>query len=162
VVDHWLDGDAELWGVDFVYKLDSPAAYGRGDLAIQGEYIARRLRREVVRHDLEPELVGRTLGDDQDGLYLQLVYGFAPRWRAGVRYDAVGLANRTRFRGGGVEERDVSEMFTVMCDFSGTEFSRWRLGVSRADLETGEGPRSCWALMMQLQVSLGVHGAHKF
>jgi len=37
---------------------------------------------------------GTSLKEDQDGIYLQTIYGFAPRWRAGLRGEITGLTNK--------------------------------------------------------------------
>lgn len=161
-LDHWLDGGARFWGLDLVYKLDRPAAYGRGDLLFQCEFIRRDMDVEVVRHDPNPALVGKHKVDAQDGYYMQLVYGFAPRWRVGLRWEEVGLTNRTDLPDGSVEDNDPSRRLSLMCDFSNSEFSRLRFGVTRGEYATDAGVQDVWSVAVQLQVSLGTHGAHKF
>jgi hypothetical protein len=67
-----LDGTGSFWGVDLVYKYDSPRPYGAGDLVLQGEYLpaARpRCRRQTTSTPIFKK----------DGAYVQAVYGIRPR-----------------------------------------------------------------------------------
>lgn len=129
-----LDGDARVWGADFVYKYDAGGADGKGSLVAQAEY-ARRTRNLPLS------------SETHGGYYAQAVYGFARRWNMGVRFDRVaGIADRT----------------TAMVAWMPTEFSRLRLQVSRGD-EAVDGVRDSFAeVFVQWQMSLGAHGAHAF
>jgi hypothetical protein len=160
--DHWLDGIARFLGVDVVYKYDSPSAYGKGDITLQAEYLYRYMDVEVIEHDLNPAMVGRHKIDKQDGYYVQMIYGLIPRWRVGARWEQVGFTNETQLPSGTIENPDASNRITLMTDFSYSEFSRLRLEVSNGNYVTEEGTENVWAAMMQIQVSLGIHGAHKF
>lgn len=162
VEDHWLDGTASFWGLDAAYKYDSSRAHGRGDLTVQAEYLARRNSLEVARHDLGPALEGSDKVDQQDGYYVQATYGLAERWRAGVRWEQVGVLNKVDYPDGTSAEGEGTSRLTVMGDFTATEFSRLRLGLSRGEYATAEGREGVWGAVVQLQVSLGAHGAHKF
>ncbi|MCK4564878.1 MAG: zinc-regulated TonB-dependent outer membrane receptor, partial [Verrucomicrobia bacterium] len=51
---------------------------------------------------------------------------------------------------------------SAMIDFSPSEFSRIRFQVSNGDYETAAGTENVWEGFVQLVVSLGAHGAHKF
>lgn len=160
--DHWLDGDSSLWGLHAVYKRASPRPYGQGDLVIQAEYIRRYRDLEVMDHDLVPDLVGRSREDDQDGYYLQATYGFAPRWRTGLRWDQVGLANTTDLPDGSSDEYGDSWRISGMVDFSPSEFSRLRVQVSQGRYAAEQGDLDVVECLVQLMVSLGAHGAHSF
>jgi hypothetical protein len=112
----------------------------------------------------------------QDGLYAQAVYGIAPRWQIGFRYDGVGLTNRgfVNFEDGVIspESLGASHRFSSMITFSPTEFSRLRLQHSYGDILTADTTNliqvretereSFHAVMLQFIMSLGAHGAHAF
>jgi hypothetical protein len=160
--DHWLDGDSTFWGADVVYKYNSPQAYGQGDLILQGEYFSRSRDLELVGHDLAPQLIGNSRVDDQDGYYVQAVYGFLPRWRGGLRWEQAGLTNDSELPDGSRESFGSSSRVGAMLDFTPSEFSRLRLQVNRGSYETAEGAEDVMEVYLQWMVSLGAHGAHKF
>ena len=161
-MDHWLDGDSTFWGGDVVYKYDSTRSYGQGDLTVQAEYFARKVDLTVEQHDLNPALVGNSKVNEQDGFYAQAVYGFLPRWRGGLRFDMVGLTNSEETPDGGSFKYGDSYRTSAMVDFTPSEFSRIRFQVGNGDYETATGTENVWEGFVQLMVSLGAHGAHKF
>ena len=149
-----LDGTATLWGVDAVYKYDSPRPWGAGDLVLQAEYLARK-------RDLDVLGTTDTAVFRQDGAYLQAVYGLLPRLQLGARWDVAGLTNE-RVRGGAKTEYDSSSRFTAALTFNPTEFSRVRAQYQRAEIRV-DGEKESWGrFLLQLQLSLGAHGAHSF
>jgi len=152
-----LDGDADLWGLDAVYKYDSGRAYGHGDLKLQAEYL-RSVKSLEVRSG-EPSEIGEEEEFTTDGLYVQGMYGFLPRWQAGLRYDTLGLTNKVS----GGDEFDSSDRWTAALAWIPTEFSLVRFQVERADiaLEDG-GSESFNTFWLQFLLSMGAHGAHKF
>lgn len=154
--DEWLDGDSTIWGADFVYKYDAPKPYAHGDLTVQGEYANRTKALDLVGGE------SGSLEARQDGYYLQTTYGFLPRWRAGVRWEQVGLTNETDLPDGGSESFDPSWRASAMIDFTPSEFSRFRVQVSRGGYETGEGTEEATEIYLQAIFSIGAHGAHKF
>ena len=160
--DHWLDGDSTFWGGDVVYKYNAPHPHGQGDFIAQAEYFSRRKDLELVGHDLAPQLIGNSRVDDQDGYYAQAVYGFLPRWRAGIRWEQVGLTNESELPNGETESFDSSSRAGVMLDFTPSEFSRIRLQANQGSYETEEGSEDVTEVYVQWMVSLGAHGAHKF
>ncbi|MBN2161445.1 MAG: hypothetical protein JXR25_05730 [Pontiellaceae bacterium] len=160
--DHWLDGYNAFWGGDAVYKYNSSRPYGQGDLTVQAEYLFRRTDLTVEQHDLLPALVGSDKVNEQDGFYLQGTYGFMPRWRGGLRLDMVGLTNSEQAPDGTDSSYGESWRSSAMVDFSPSEFSRIRFQVSNGDYETEDGTQNVWEGFIQLVVSLGAHGAHKF
>ncbi|MBT3256196.1 MAG: zinc-regulated TonB-dependent outer membrane receptor [Deltaproteobacteria bacterium] len=161
--DHWLDGNSSFWGADFVYKYDAPKEHGQGDWIVQGEYLYRRIDLDVVGHDLNPALVGRSLVKNQDGFYIQGVYGFLPRWRSGLRWDMAGLTNEDRYPTGNWDDFGTSCRFSGMVDFSPSEFSRLRFQTSYGDWALADGNREdFWQVFVQAIVNIGAHGAHGF
>jgi hypothetical protein len=160
--DHFLNGHSTLWGGDFLYKFDAPRPYGQGDLTLQGGYLRRVKDLTVREHLLNPALIGNQRRDEQDGLYLQATYGFLPRWRAGLRWDQVGLVNRTELPDNTRETHPHSHRLSGMLDFSTSEFSRLRLQASRGAYATDEGRPDVTEFWVQWILALGSHGAHTF
>jgi hypothetical protein len=160
--DHWLDGDSTFWGGDIVYKYNAPHPHGQGDVIVQGEYFSCHRDLELVGHDLAPQWVGNRRVDDQDGYYVQAVYGFLPRWRVGMRWEQVGLTNDSELPDGTSESHGSSYRTGPMLDFTPSEFSRLRLQVNRGSYETADGKEDVTEVYLQWMVSLGAHGAHKF
>lgn len=160
--DHWLDGDSTFWGGDVVYKYNAPHPHGQGDFVAQAEYFNRRKDLEMIANDLVPERVGNSKVDDQDGYYVQATYGFLPRWRAGLRWEQVGLTNDSELPDGTGEAYGTSDRASLMLDFTPSEFSRIRLQANQGNYETEEGSEDVTEVMLQWMISLGAHGAHKF
>ena len=160
--DHWLDGDTTFWGADFVYRYNAPHPYGRGDFVLQGEYFSRKQDLELVAHERRPDLVGNSLVNKQDGYYLQAAYGFAPRWRAGLRWEQVGLTNESKKPSGAKSDFDSSDRIGAMIDFTPSHFSRIRLQANHGTYATDHGNEHAFEVFVQWMVSLGAHGAHKF
>lgn len=160
--DHWLDGDSSFWGADAVYKYNASQAYGQGDVIVQAEYFRLKKDMELIAHDLAPQLAGNSRVDEQDGYYVQMTYGFLPRWRAGLRWEQVGLTNQSELPDGSTEEFDSSNRAGAMVDFTPSEFSRIRLQVNQGSYETEEGREEVTEFFVQWMVALGAHGAHAF
>lgn len=97
---------------------------------------------------------------DREGWYLQAVYQPIPRWRVGLRLDALSTDHPgLLFAGTPVAPgADDPSRYTFMADWSNSEFSRLRLQYSRED--TGPFDFSQWGL--QYLHSIGAHGAHTF
>jgi len=159
---HVLEGDGWMWGLDAVYKYDSGGAYGEGDFKLQGEYLWQRKDLNLKYHQTNPALVGAERKFTEDGLYLQGLYGFAPRWQAGLRYDVVGLTNKLESGGATIREWDDSDRWTAGVTWSPTEYSRLRLQYSKADITVDGASNDFDYIYLQYMMSLGSHGAHKF
>jgi hypothetical protein len=175
--DH--EGTADFWGLDAVYKYTPGGSVGgQGAIQLQGEYYYRK--RDIDRRDVyfachpagidcaDPAAewqIGdvrneQSFSEKQDGYYVQALYGLAPRWNAGMRFEQVGLTNRTG-RGNG-QEWDDSKRYSAVLNFMPTEFSRLRLQYTRGDIAV-DGERETFnQVFLQYQVSIGVHGAHAF
>ncbi len=154
-----LEGDADLWLVDIVYKYDSPAAWGKNDFSFQAEYL--RSRKELAATNGDAASIGAQRKYTTDGLYAQGVYGFAPRWQFGLRYDVLGLTNRVT---GAVEASfGSSDRWTGVVTWTPTEFSRFRMQYSESDILTLDGGREEFTTVwLQFLMTLGAHGAHTF
>ena len=159
---HALDGDAWMWGLDAVYKYDSGRSYGAGDFKLQGEYLWQRKDLYLTYHQENPALVGAERKFTEDGFYLQGIYGIAPRWQLGLRYDKVGLTNKLESGGSLLNEWDPSDRWTAALTWTPTEYSRFRLQYSTADLSLDGQRQDLDYIYLQFLLSMGTHGAHKF
>ena len=160
LLDEGLDGTSWFMGTDWVWRYDSARPFGRGDLTVQGEYLYRRknLERVVINSVVIADGSRRVFA--QDGLYLQAVYGIAQRWTVGGRMDVIGLTNRVEGPGDTIEYNS-SRRYSAALTFNPTEFSRVRVQYAAGDPRTIE-PARFNQVFVQFQMSLGVHGAHRF
>lgn len=160
VHENGLAGDADLWGVDLVYKYDGAGADGQGDFKFQTEYL-RSTKDLSIRSSPHPEAIGSAREFTTDGLYAQAVYGFAPKWKAGLRYDVLGLTNEI---GGGTRaDYGSSDRWTVNVTWSLSEFSQLRAQYATNDILVAENERERFdAFYLQFLMSLGSHGSHAF
>ena len=163
-----FSGESKLWIVDFVLKW--------AGVKVQGEYFRRNENGTLTYDDTAsaaPQF-GAAFTDSysskQSGWYLQGVYQFLPRWRAGYRYDRLNhgtVSNGIVDNGLGPTAADFPLLMTghsptrntAMVDWSPSEFSRVRLQYaldkSRAGITDNQ-------LVLQYLLSLGAHGAHRF
>ncbi len=164
------DGDAWFAGVDAVYKYDGAGVMGQGNFVLQGEYLYRQL--DLDYRSQQFESFGSLITTDQnsqrwkqDGLYVQGIYGFWPRWDAGLRLDVLGL-NNDGFEGRGTpEDFGTSYRYTGQIAYRPTEFSMIRAQAGYMDLAHGDHGHDHddgWLFVLQFSTSLGVHGAHAF
>ena len=163
------DGDAWFAGVDAVYKYNGQGIHGHRNLTLQAEYFLRN--QDLTYRELQfadgnnfEQTDFANIRQKQDGLYAQGIYGFAPRWNAGLRLDAVGMTNQA-FDGGDPDDASTSFRYTGQVSFAATEFSRLRAQVSKTDLHRPAGhdhAHNNWQLLLQYNMSLGEHGAHAF
>ena len=158
------EGTTWFAGTDWVYKYDPGGHFGHRSLTLQAEYIYRVRELEVVgtRAGLDSRL-GEQRTDTQDGFYVQGVYGIAPRWLAGLRYEIAGITNK-RERGDNWQSWNSSERVSANLTWLPTEFSKLRLQYSQSQLadEDHAGTNDFRQVFLQYQLSLGVHGAHNF
>jgi hypothetical protein len=159
---HTLEGDAWMWGLDAVYKYEGGGAYGQGNFKLQGEYIWQRKDLNLQFHQANPALVGTERKFTEDAFYLQGLYGIAPRWQAGLRYDAVGLTNKLESSGSTLQDWDDSARWTAALTWTPTEYSQMRLQYSKADITIEDESNDFDYVYLQYVMSLGSHGAHKF
>ncbi|WP_296806426.1 TonB-dependent receptor [Thiocapsa sp.] len=156
-----LAGDAQLWGVDLVYKYDGGGAHGHKNFKFQSEYL-RSIKDMKITASAHPEIIGSRRTFTTDGLYAQAVYGFAPKWTAGLRYDVLGMTNE--ISGGGKDAGfGSSDRWTFDVTWNLSEFSRLRAQYAHNDILQAPGERERFdAFYLQFLVSMGSHGAHAF
>lgn len=151
------EGNADLWGMDLVYKYDNPARWGHRDLTLQAEYLWTRKDLVVKSGDAQGSEIDLTT----DGYYLQGVYGIAPRWQMGLRYDALGTTNQ--IRGAAQLDFDESDRWTFVVTWVPSEFSLFRFQYASNDILVQPGERETFdTFWLQFLLSLGTHGQHRF
>lgn len=98
--------------------------------------------------------------NDRRGWYAQAIYQPRPQWRVGARLDGLSMDDPgAPFAGTLLEEpADDPRRYSVMLDWSNSEFSRLRLQYTRDD--AGPADDDQWGL--QYTLSIGAHGAHSF
>lgn len=160
-------GTSRTWIVDGTLKWAPHGDPTYHQFKLQGEYMHRtedgQLAFDVTGQD-------RTGGytSAQSGWYLQAVYEFMQRWRAGLRYDSlssgtpgIGLVNA-----GVLPRADFPALLpasptrtSVMLDWSLSEFSRLRAQYAWDEARARELDRQ---FLLQYIFAIGAHGAHKF
>lgn len=157
----YADGEATLLGLEAVYKRSATGRYGVGALNLQAEYLLLEKDLTVAYHTDATEIGGALTGT-QDGFYVQGMYGFAPRWQAGLRFDATGLTNEIT-EGGVTAQLADSSRVSAALTFRPSEYSAWRLQLSDVDATDDTGANATFTqVMLQFNLSLGAHGAHAF
>ena len=164
-------GDSDLLIADLVWKWAPDGDYRRRSFTLQGEYFYRDEQGAVAFAE-GGESADLAYDGTQRGWYVEGVYGFNPRWRAGLRYERLSTANDLTVLGltagltpdevleeSGLQDGDDPQRWGAMVDYSPSEFSRIRLQYNR-DETLGDGVNNVWVL--QYVMSLGAHGAHAF
>lgn len=132
---------------------------------VSGGYTSVAWQTEAIFRHLEP---GAQLGGEWDGgLYSQVVVQLARRWLLGLRGDVLGLPTSSVL---GSALRGAASL-----TFQASEFARLRGYVEAEKLGTpGTGqiylpsavasaaPLGSFAAYLQLEISVGAHGAHPF
>ena len=169
-VTNGFAGRSRLWVVDGVLKWAPEGNATQTSFKLQGEYF-RRTEDGSLTYDTTAASLGTRTGgyaSRQSGYYVQGVYQFMPRWRAGYRYDrldagttTIGLVNSGALRAADFPILNPYNPTrnTFMVDFSPSEFSRLRLQFARDRSQAGLADNQ---VFLQYIMSLGAHGAHKF
>jgi hypothetical protein len=166
-IENAFTGTARTWVVDALMKWAPNGDSTRRQLKLQGEYM-RRTEDGQLAFDTSGANLDGDYHSRQSGWYVQGVYLFRPRWRAGARYDSLDSGNP---RIGLVQAGTLPlaafpallsaspDRFTVMLDWSPSEFSRLRGQYAWDDARADARDRQ---FLIQYIYSIGAHGAHKF
>jgi len=163
-----FSGTTRTWIVDGTLKWAPHGDPTHHQLKVQGEYMHR-----TEDGQLAFDVAGANLADayssSQSGWYLQLVYEFIQRWRAGVRYDSlssgtpgIGLVDAKLLPASAFPALlpGTPQRTTIMLDWSLSEFSRLR--AQYAWDEARAAHELDHQLLLQYIFAIGAHGAHKF
>jgi hypothetical protein len=156
-------GRSDVAVADFTWKWAPNGNPHDRNFKVQGEYLWRKERGDLT-YDASDALGLRNASaysSRQGGWYLQGVYQWMPLWRVGARYDqldpgTVDYAANAPFFGA----TDFNpKRYTMMVDYTPSEFSRWRVQVAQSHPRPGMTDNE---LFVQYILSLGAHGAHKY
>jgi hypothetical protein len=147
------DTDTRIHGLDLYWKW-RPAHAMRGFpfVSFQTEALTRRFEAGADPLNALPE---QTLRDR--GFYAEVLWGFRPRWVAGLRGESVG-GNAPAFADDGVWRDDRTRLSSNVTWYP-TEFSKLRIQYNH---DRGEFVGSVNSVWLQMEFLLGSHGAHKF
>lgn len=165
--NHYIEGDAWFAGTDLMYRYDAGRPGAQGNWRVGGEYY-------YTERDVGAGGSNRanwaSFTEKQDGAYLEAVYGFAPRWEAGVRAEALGLTNRVvHFHPRELGKEDTSYRYSAQITMRPRETLFLRAQLTREDFagehdhgHGGHGHGDSWIFMLQLNALFGSHPAHRF
>lgn len=161
-----FSGASKTWLADLVWKWAPNGNMNYRNFTFAAEYFQRTESGRLNCADNGAN-GGAYLGltdvydSDQSGWYAQGVYQFMPRWRIGTRYSRLSSGS-TDFGLNAVSLDGRShqpQVWSLMTDFSPSEFSRFRLQFNR-DESVRRDPDN--QFILQYILSLGPHGAHVF
>ena len=158
-----FNGTSHVAIADFVWKYAPNGNAQNTNFKLQGEYFWRRETGDFT-YDVDGAL-GLThtsaYTSRQTGWYLQGVYQFMPYWRAGARYDRLDPGHVDYGANAAFLESPAfhPERYTLMVDWTPSEFSRVRLQWGQSKTQVGMTDNQ---LFLQYILTLGAHGAHKF
>jgi len=149
-------GDSELALAELVWKWAPNGNSRQRNFKLQAEYLWREENGLYTLSDSP----GLRYDADQQGWYVQAVFQPFPQWRIGSRIDRLSTDDPGRLFDGTplAAPVDDPQRYSLMLDWSNSEFSRVRLQYTRD--EAGDRDENQWGL--QYIYSIGAHGAHSF
>ncbi|GAC1629698.1 MAG: TonB-dependent receptor [Nevskia sp.] len=120
----------------------------------------------ALLYDPNTQAIASNYHGNQGGFYVQGIYQFVPQWRVGVRYDRLQANNAVSNPATGTSLETLAEngrhpqRYTVMLDWSHSEFSRIRLQYNRD--ESRPNAQADNQVYLQYIFALGSHPAHQF
>lgn len=151
-----FNGDTDLLIADFVWKWAPNGNSRQRNFKFQAEYMLRQ-------EDGDYALSGASSlpwDIDQEGWYAQAIYQPWPQWRFGARVERLSSDTpEPVFAGSVLDPRGENpSRYSLMVDWSNSEFSRLRLQYNR----DRSGVENDNRLALQYIYSIGAHGAHAF
>jgi hypothetical protein len=159
-VENSFSGRSRLWVASLVWKWAPEGNPKYRNFKLQGEYYRSREQGDLT-YDLSHPVTD-AFRRAQSGWYAQGVYQFAPRWRVGLRFDRLSAGTVEAGANGGqlpILARHDPRRVSLMADYSPSEYSRFRLQLSRDEARRDQTDNQ---LLLQYVLSLGAHGAHAF
>ena len=160
-------GTSKMLAADLVWKWSPHGNVTDTHAKFQFEYFRREEDGTLAFNTTDANQIGN-FRSTQSGWVAQGVYQFMPRWRVGVRHDALdpGTAQIGLVQVGALSSADFPQLAahhpkrdSVMVDFRPSEFSQLRVQLSRDRARFDETDQQ---IFVQYTMSLGAHGAHKF
>jgi hypothetical protein len=151
--DTGRDARSEIYGVDAYWKWKPvDASKGFPFVSWQTELMCRRFEAGA---DAGASLRAETIRDY--GFYSQLLWGFRPGWITGLRGEWVS-GNRSAIDATDIYRGDRTRLSPVLTWYP-SEFSKIRLQYNYDQGQHFSDEHSVW---LQLEFTLGAHGAHKY
>lgn len=152
----FFTGDSEVAIAEFVWKWAPDGNWKLRNFVFQSELV---FRNEDGLYTL-PGTLPLAYDSEQRGWYAQALYQWQPQWRVGARIDGLSLDDPGPLFAGTplAEPADDPRRYSLMVDWSNSEFSRLRLQYTRD--EAGFMDDNSFGL--QYILSIGAHGAHSF
>ena len=160
MVTNAFSGNTSVWVVDGVWKWAPNGNATQTNFKLQGEYL-RSTRSGSLSYDVGNANVPGAYRATQSGWYLQGIYQFMPRWRAGLRTERLNPGTPDF----GINAASLTNSSyqpgknSLMLDYSPSEFSRVRLQFAQDRSRQGLTDNQ---VFLQYQMSLGAHGAHSY
>lgn len=152
-------GQSNLYAADLRYTMAPTGDATKQEIIFQTEI----MRRDDDGTYNDADAGTGTLNYDESsfGWYTQAIYKFAPAWRIGARYSRLHAADTPAgFAGSALDsEGHDPETYSVMADWTNSEFGRFRLQYNREKLDKGDEDNQ---FIFQYVMSLGAHGAHPY
>ena len=137
-----LEGRQQLSGLELVYEYDADGEQGKGDWKLAAEYLQLKKAMRVTGADTTaPVQIGDTVNGTQDGLYVQGMYGIAPRLQLGLRYEVSGMLNELD-EAGSIRTFDASVRTSLAVTFRPNPATRLRLQLSSASVSDEAGVKT--------------------
>lgn len=152
-------GRSNLYATDLRYTM-APTGNARDqELIFQAELMYRD--DDGTYNDMNAGTGTLNYDESSFGWYAQAVYKFAPAWRVGARYSRLHAADTpTGFAGSALDSQGHDpETYSVMGDWTNSEFGRFRLQYNRENLDSGKADNQ---FIFQYIMSIGAHGAHAY
>jgi len=146
---HGINGNTTIYGADLLVK----------NYFNSYSYIS--WQSEILYRDADIDNTLTKNADDyqQSGAYSQLVYAYNQNWRAGFRFDTM-FQDTTA-----VDSHKMRNRYTVMADYSPSEFSRIRAQYAHnsafTNTTTGQ-QKDIDTFILEINLAIGAHGAHNF
>lgn len=150
-------GDSNIYIADAKFVYAPTGNNAEQEVILQGEYFWRD-----EDGTYEESGGGAVAFDDStSGWYGQAVYKFHPEWRIGGRYSQLYSADTPAGLAGTALDAEGHDpkAYSVMLDWTNSEFSRVRTQFNREELADGQDDNQ---FLLQYIMSIGAHGAHKY
>jgi hypothetical protein len=149
-----------LLGADLVLRWDSPKQrQGYPFFTLEAEGVQRTFE---AASGVQNGLIYDSEDLEDWAWLVEGVYGFAPRWRAGLRYEKAGGegASFSELRSADADRSDRTRI-SPMITFRPSEFSKltFQVNFDDADHLTDKTQTSYW---LSAEVLIGKHPAHNF
>ncbi len=161
-VNNIFTGKSQTAGMDFVWKYAPNGNLHERYIKLQGEFF-RRKENGLLTYDTPLNNITDNYSVTQRGWYVQSIYQFVPRWRAGLRYDQLDSGSA---QVGVLHAPNIIRDYgytpkrnTLMLDYSPSEFSRLRVQWAQDKSRQGLPDQQ---LFVQYSMSMGAHGAHAY